>query len=137
MTTLNISLSEEPLQRLQELAREAGIAPEEFLRESVERWLAAKPPLDFEQAAAYVFRKKRGTLSKTGLMRYVTITEIVRLHQIALEQSGGADGIRDPGAIESAIAQPAMSFGGMELYPTLAEKAAVLCFFGRDESRLC
>lgn len=57
MTTLNISLSEEPLLRLQELAKEAGIAPEELLRESVERWLAAKPAEDFERAAAYVFRK--------------------------------------------------------------------------------
>jgi predicted transcriptional regulator len=57
MTTLNISLSEELLLRLQELARKAGIAPEELLRESVERWLAVKPPEDFERAAAYVFRK--------------------------------------------------------------------------------
>ena len=30
--------------------------------------------------------------------------------------------------LESAIAQPAMSFGGVELYPTLAEKAAALGF---------
>ena len=57
MTTLQISLPDEPLSRLRELAREAGIAPEELLRESVERWLAAKPPEDFEAAAAYVFRK--------------------------------------------------------------------------------
>lgn len=61
-------------------------------------------------------------------MRYLTFAEVTRLHQIVLEQSGGADGVRDPGALKSAIAQPAMRFGGMELYPTLAEKAATLCF---------
>ncbi len=57
MTTLTISLPDEPLLKLQELAREAGIAPEELLRESVERWLEARPPDDFEKAAAYVFHK--------------------------------------------------------------------------------
>ena len=37
-------------------------------------------------------------------------------------------GIRDLGALESAIAQPYMTFGGNELYPSLAEKAAALGF---------
>ena len=32
------------------------------------------------------------------------------------------------GLAESALAQPQMTFGGAELYPTLAEKAAALCF---------
>ena len=36
-------------------------------------------------------------------------------------------GVRDQGALESSLAQPSMSFGGQELYPTLAEKAANLC----------
>ncbi len=61
-------------------------------------------------------------------MRYLTVIEVITLHRMALEQSGGAAGIRDQGALESAIAQPAMCFGGMVLYPTLTEKAATLCF---------
>ena len=61
-------------------------------------------------------------------MRYLSFSEITRLHQMALKQSGGADGLRDSGVLESAISQPAMQFGGMELYPTLEEKAAALCF---------
>jgi death-on-curing protein len=32
------------------------------------------------------------------------------------------------GGLESALAQPHMTFGGEELYPTLAEKAAALGF---------
>ena len=36
--------------------------------------------------------------------------------------------MRDLGLAESALAQPQMSFGGTELYRTLAEKAAALCF---------
>ena len=61
-------------------------------------------------------------------MRYLTLAEVIELHRRIIEQSGGADGIRDLGLAESAIAQPQTSFGGTELYPTLAEKAAALCF---------
>ena len=61
-------------------------------------------------------------------MRYLTLGELIELHRRIIEQSGGADGIRDLGLAESALAQPQMSFGGTERYPTLAEKAAALCF---------
>ena len=61
-------------------------------------------------------------------MRYLTLGELIELHRQVMEQSGGTDGIRDLGLAESALAQPQMSFGGKELYPTLAEKAAALCF---------
>ena len=37
-------------------------------------------------------------------------------------------GIRDVGLLESAIAQPRMTFGGVELYSGLLEKAAWLGF---------
>lgn len=61
-------------------------------------------------------------------MRYLTLAELIELHHRIVDQSGGADGIRDLGMAESALAQPQMSFGGTDLYPTLAEKAAALCF---------
>ncbi len=61
-------------------------------------------------------------------MRYLTLGELIELHRRIIEQSGGAEGIRDLGLTESALAQPQMSFGGTDLYPTLAEKAAALCF---------
>jgi death-on-curing protein len=61
-------------------------------------------------------------------MRYLTLGELIELHRRIIEQSGGADGLRDLGLAESALAQPQMFFGGAELYPTLAEKAAALCF---------
>ena len=37
-------------------------------------------------------------------------------------------GVQNRGALESALAQPRMSFGGEELYPTLIEKASALGF---------
>jgi death on curing protein len=62
------------------------------------------------------------------MIRYLTLEEILELHRLALEQTGGLDGVRDLGGLESALAQPQMAFGGQELYPSLAEKAAVLAF---------
>jgi death-on-curing protein len=61
-------------------------------------------------------------------MRYLALSEVVELHRRLLEQTGGAAGIRDLGALESALAQPKMALAGSDLYPTLAEKAAALCF---------
>lgn len=61
-------------------------------------------------------------------MVYLSLPEIIQLHVMILQQSGGAAGTRDFGALESALAQPGMTFGGVELYPTLPEKAAALCF---------
>jgi death-on-curing protein len=59
-------------------------------------------------------------------MIYLTVEEVVRLHGLVVAQSGGRPGILDRGKIESAVAQPRMTFGGSDLYPTLAEKAAAL-----------
>lgn len=57
-------------------------------------------------------------------MRYLTVDEWVALHCAVIAQTGGADGIRDLGALASAAAQPQAGFGGQEFYPTLADKAA-------------
>ena len=60
------------------------------------------------------------------MIRYLTVAEVLELHRAIIEQSGGAHGIRDLGAIESAVAQPRQTFGGVELHRTLLEKAAAL-----------
>ena len=61
-------------------------------------------------------------------MRYLTLREVLDLHAFVLEQSGGGSGIRDPGQLDSALAQPQMTFGGQDLYPTVVAKAAALGF---------
>ncbi len=62
------------------------------------------------------------------MIRYLTMIEVLELHRKILEQSGGSSGIRDMGLLESAIAQPRMTFGGQDLYPNLLEKATTLGF---------
>lgn len=61
-------------------------------------------------------------------MRYLTIAEVLCLHRMVIAESGGSAGLRDPGSLESAVAQPQAAFGGTELYPRLTEKATAPCF---------
>lgn len=62
------------------------------------------------------------------MIRYLTLVEILNIHHQVAQRSGGAEGIRDLGALESAIAQPHMTFSGEDLYPTIVDKAAALGF---------
>ena len=62
------------------------------------------------------------------MMRYLTLIEVLELHRRIIAQSGGTLGVRDFGLLESAIAQPRMTFAGEELYASLSEKAAALGF---------
>jgi death-on-curing protein len=57
-------------------------------------------------------------------MRYLSLGEIVDLHQALLDQTGGATGVRDLGGLESALAQPRATFDGTEL---MISPAAVGC----------
>ena len=61
-------------------------------------------------------------------MRFLTLPEVLEIHRQVIAQTGGAPGIRDLGALESAGAQPRQTFGGDDLYPSLAEKASALAF---------
>lgn len=45
-------------------------------------------------------------------MRYLTLSEVFFLHDRLLAASGGAEGMRDLGVIEAALAQPKAIFGG-------------------------
>ncbi len=63
------------------------------------------------------------------MTRYLTVSEVEKLHRLVIAQSGGSEGVLNPGALDSAVAQPRQSFGGQELYPTIAAKAAALGYF--------
>lgn len=59
-------------------------------------------------------------------MKVLSKRQILMLHSMLIAQSGGMDGLRDEGLLESAINTPLQTFGGQELYPTVLEKAARL-----------
>lgn len=54
--------------------------------------------------------------------------QVLQLHTNLIKVTGGSDGIRDGGMLESALNSPFQSFGGKELYPSIQAKAAQLCF---------
>jgi death-on-curing protein len=62
------------------------------------------------------------------MTRYLSQNEVLKLHAFLIQTSGGSTGIRDRGALKSAIAQPQMTFGGADLYPNIIEKASALAF---------
>lgn len=59
-------------------------------------------------------------------MKFVNKRQILMLHTALIAESGGSDGIRDEGLLESAINAPFQTFDGTELYPTVLEKAVRL-----------
>ena len=58
----------------------------------------------------------------------LTKEQILLLHTQLIETTGGSDGIRDLGLLESALESPFQSYGGEELYPSIQAKAARLCY---------
>ncbi len=61
-------------------------------------------------------------------VRYLGLDDVLILHRAILEQAGGKPALRDLGGLLSALAQPRMTFGSADLYPTLQDKAAALGF---------
>lgn len=61
-------------------------------------------------------------------MKHISKEQIKYLHTMAIKQTGGLDGIRDDGLLDSALNSPFQSFAGEELYPSIQSKAARLGF---------
>jgi death-on-curing protein len=59
---------------------------------------------------------------------FLTLDDVLALHADRIEKYGGSLGLRDLGALQSALAMPSASFGGDFLHPTLAEMAAAYLF---------
>ena len=60
------------------------------------------------------------------MILYLSRDQLLAIHAAQLARFGGARGVPDVGALESAVARPAMTFAGEDLYPDLAAKAAAL-----------
>ena len=61
-------------------------------------------------------------------MLRLTVEQVKAMHTRLVMKTGGSDGIRDMGLLESAVNAPFQSFGGCDVYPTIFEKAARLGF---------
>lgn len=61
-------------------------------------------------------------------MILLTVDEIIYLHSKLVAKTGGSDGLRDRGLLESAVFSALGGFGDEEAYPTIEEKAARLMY---------
>lgn len=61
-------------------------------------------------------------------MIWLNKNQLLILHERLIKQFGGVFGIRDESLLDSAIKTPFQTFGGEDLYPTLINKAARLCY---------
>lgn len=59
---------------------------------------------------------------------FLSVDEVLALHDDQLHLFGGSDGVRDAGALESAVATPAASFAGQFLHQDLFHMAAAYAF---------
>jgi len=61
-------------------------------------------------------------------MMILTTEEIIRIHSMLILKTGGLDGIRDKGLLESAVFSISSGFGDIERYVMIEEKAARLAY---------
>ena len=60
--------------------------------------------------------------------KFISLDEVLELHEDQISSFGGTPGVRDEGLLESALAQPQATFGGELLHPTIAEQAAAYLY---------
>lgn len=58
----------------------------------------------------------------------LTTNQVLLLHSELISEFGGLDGIRDLGMLESAINAPFQTFSRQDVYPSIQQKAARLCY---------
>ena len=61
------------------------------------------------------------------MVRYLKAEEILVLHALVIDETGGTHGVRDVNLLASIAERPKVTFAGKELHSDLFTKAAVLC----------
>ncbi|TVX22791.1 type II toxin-antitoxin system death-on-curing family toxin, partial [Streptococcus pneumoniae] len=61
-------------------------------------------------------------------MKRLTTEQVLALHRQLIVASGGMDGIRDKGLVESSLSNVFDTYFEVEQYLTIEEKAARLCY---------
>lgn len=59
---------------------------------------------------------------------FLDVDDVLELHAGQIRRYGGSEGLRDPGLLESAVAQASATYGGKYLNPDLFTMAACYLF---------
>lgn len=61
-------------------------------------------------------------------MKIITERQVLMLHDQLIASTGGSNGLRDEGLLQSALAAPFQSFGGADTFQSIQQKAARLAY---------
>ena len=61
-------------------------------------------------------------------IRFLSVDDVLAIHEDTIAHEGGLAGIRDPGLLESAVLMPQQQFGGEYLHDGLPAMAAAYLF---------
>lgn len=61
-------------------------------------------------------------------IRFLEARHVLKIHELQLGRFGGGAGLRDRGLLESAVAQPRVTFGGAYVHEGLLAMAAAYLF---------
>ena len=59
---------------------------------------------------------------------FLTLAEIIEIHDYQISRFGGAAGVRDMELLRSALGTPSATFGGEYLHPSIIEMAAAYLY---------
>ena len=59
-------------------------------------------------------------------MKRLTKEQVLMLHRELIRETGGADGLRDEGLLDSALNAPFQSYEDIDAFPSIQQKAARL-----------
>ncbi len=59
-------------------------------------------------------------------MTILTLEQLLEIHILVIEATGGSSGLRDLGRLEAVIATQTQNVFGEELYPSIIDKAAAI-----------
>ncbi|MFP5503271.1 MAG: type II toxin-antitoxin system death-on-curing family toxin [Candidatus Sericytochromatia bacterium] len=62
------------------------------------------------------------------MIKFLTVAQVEQLHRYQIERFGGSEGLRDPGGLDSAVAQPQAGLGETYFHRDLFEMAAAYLF---------
>ena len=61
-------------------------------------------------------------------MIVLTKDQIIKLHEQLIRETGGSQGLRDDSLLDAAIHAPFQSYDGIDMFPSIQQKAARLGF---------
>jgi hypothetical protein len=73
---------------------------------------------------------------KTPEPLFLSVDDVVGFHADQIRMFGGAEGVRDKGSLESAVAMAQAAFGGQYLHEGIFEMAAAYAFHIAGEPAL-